>query len=152
MQSAELSPKVLRQLAAAEGYLDLGMPQHALDELAAVTDPGKLEAPLHYLRGEALKAQERYGEAIAPLQKAAQLIPAPHNKVAWLSLSECFRHRGQIDLADLAETFANSQQSVNITPVLNITINITADEADELDLDDVDEEPELPEFDVSDED
>ena len=151
MQSTELSPKVLRQLAAAEGYLDLGMPQHALDELAAVTDPGKLEAPLHYLRGEALKAQERYGEAIEPLQKAAQLIPAPHNKVAWLSLSECFRLRGQSELADLAETFANSQQSVNITPVLNITINISAEEAEDAEAGDDYEEPEFPEFDVTDE-
>lgn len=139
----EISPKTLRQLAAAEGYLDLGMPQHALDELTEVDESGPLEAPVQLLRGEALKALEKYGEAIAPLQRAAQLIPAPHNKAAWMSLSECFRLRGQIELADVVEAFASTDTPViNVSPVINITISIQGQDAEALD-----EEIEPNEFD-----
>lgn len=127
----DISPKTIRQLAAAEGYLDLGMPQHALDELIGVEESGPLEAPVQLLRGEALKALEKYGEAIAPLQRAAQLIPAPHNKAAWMSLSECFRLRGQTELADVVEAFATTDTPViNIAPILNITITVQAEAGD----------------------
>ena len=132
----EISPKAIRQLAAAEGYLDLGMPQHALDELTGVDESGPLEAPVQLLRGEALKALEKYSEAIAPLQRAAQLIPAPHNKAAWMSLSECFRLRGQVELADVVEAFASTDSPIiNVSPVLNITISIQPAEASAGDAD-----------------
>jgi tetratricopeptide (TPR) repeat protein len=123
---AEISTKVLRRLAAAEGYLDLDMPDHALEELEGIEDAGVLEAPRQFLKGEALKAQQRYDEAIEPLRRAAQMIPAPHNKMVWLSLSECFRHRGQTELADLVETFARAPQQaiMKVMPILNITVTI----------------------------
>jgi Tfp pilus assembly protein PilF len=124
-----ISPRVVRRLTVAEGYLELGMPQQALAELDAVDDAGALEAPLLYLRGQALKHQERYDDAIESFRMAAELIPAPYDADAWLGLSECFRERGQEDLAEVVEMFVSSRNTAEVAPTpepptLNITINI----------------------------
>jgi tetratricopeptide (TPR) repeat protein len=81
----------------AEGYLELGMAQHALDELdqlrvAAAGSPRAL-----YLRGEALRELERYREALKPLRKAAKVDP--DNTHVWLSLGWCHKRTGRVDLA-----------------------------------------------------
>ena len=91
---------VVRRLAAAEGYLELGLPTYALAELKSVTDPGPFAPIMELFRGEALQAQEKYADAIEPLNRAAQMFPAPFNQRALLALSNCYRHDGQIQLAD----------------------------------------------------
>lgn len=96
-----LSPQiVVRRLAAAEGYLELGLPNYALAELNTVTDPGPFAPIAELFRGEALQAQEKYADAIEPLNRAAQMFPSPFNQRALLALSNCYRHDGQIQLAD----------------------------------------------------
>lgn len=92
--------RVVRRLAAAEGYLELGLPNYALVELNNVTDPGAFAPIAELFRGEALQAQEKYADAIEPLNRAAQLFPAPFNQRALLALSNCYRQDGQIQLAD----------------------------------------------------
>ena len=129
--SNEDSPRILRRLLAAEGYLELGMPQHALDELDTVEEAGPFTAPLQFMRGEALRAQERYEDAIKPLQEAAKLIPAPHNKQAWMSLSDCFRHRGQDVLADVVEMFANAPPAAKPELQVNVTFEISPPDDDD---------------------
>lgn len=128
--------RTLRRLIAAEGYLELGLPCYALEELDAIEDAGPLAPPMHYMRGEALRAQQKYEDAIQPLQAAAKLIPAPHNKQAWLALSDCLRHRGQEAMADAAESLANASDQSR--PVLNINITIREQplEQDDDDLED----------------
>jgi len=101
----EVPTKAVKRLFAAEGYLELGMPQQALRELDEIDHLEPIEASVQYLTGEALKAQERYEDALEPLQRAAQLIPAPYNKLDWMSLSECFRRNGKDELADVIELF-----------------------------------------------
>lgn len=122
----QLPHKALRRLTAAEGYLELEMPVHAMRELDAIEDAGPFAASIELMRGESLKQQQRYADAVAPLQKAAQMIPTPHNKSAWLSLSECFREEGKPELADIVEKFANTPHQLvqNIIPVLDIRITI----------------------------
>ena len=96
-----LNPQiVVRRLAAAEGYLELGLPNYALAELNTVTDPGPFAPIAELFRGEALQAQEKYADAIEPLNRAAQMFPSPFNQRALLALSNCYRHDGQIQLAD----------------------------------------------------
>ncbi len=119
------SPKLMKRLSAAEGYLDLDLPERALIELDAVKDPGPWEATVEYMKGEAFIAARRFEEAIAPLKKAAQLIPAPHNKGVWQSLSECYRSRGDDEMAELTEMFAENPQAEvapNVIQVLQITL------------------------------
>lgn len=91
---------IVRRLAAAEGYLELGLPEYALTELNGVADPGPFAPIAELFRGEALQAQEKYADAIAPLNRAAQMFPAPFNQRALMALSNCYRHDGQTQLAD----------------------------------------------------
>ncbi len=144
----QIARKQIRRLVAAEGYLELGMPEHALRELEVIDRQSPLHASAQYLRGWAFKDQELYNDAIGPLQQAAELIPAPHNFAIWMLLSECFRSRGQEDVAVLVESFANSSRNNGEgTPVLNVTVNVfaalgrpKATEETDLDDDDLDDD------------
>ena len=97
---------VMRKLKAAEGYLELDLPDRALEELNQIEDPGPYELQEKCLRGEALKAQKKYEEAAEWLQQAAVKFPFPHGRQVWQSLSECLRQAGRDSLADAAETNA----------------------------------------------
>lgn len=97
---------VVRRLAAAEGYLELQLPTYALNELNLVDDAGPFEPIAQLFRGEALQAQEKYAEAIQPLNLAAQMFPKPFNQRAFMALSNCYRHEGQDQLADEAAAAA----------------------------------------------
>ncbi|MCA9068641.1 MAG: hypothetical protein KDA84_06950, partial [Planctomycetaceae bacterium] len=98
--------KTVRCLFAAEGYLELQLPERAIDELNRIEDAGELAPYANYLRGQALRNLERYDEAIDALQAAAETIPAPFNQQVWGDLSDCFRQEGLQELADVAELFA----------------------------------------------
>ena len=50
-----------------------------------------------YLQGEALRALERYADAIVPLRKVAEL--EPENVQVLLALGWCHKRTGRIDLA-----------------------------------------------------
>jgi hypothetical protein len=103
-------PRTIRLLQRAEGYLDLDLPVRAIAELDAIADAGPFEPAVALLRGEALKSQERYAEALIPLKHAATTIPAPLNKRAWRSLSECYRQTGCEELAEVADLVVNSEE------------------------------------------
>jgi len=81
----------------AEGYLELGMSQHALDALARLGDSAKSDSHTLFLWGEALRAMDRFQEAIAPLEQAADL--APQNLHVWLALGWCYKRTGRINKA-----------------------------------------------------
>ena len=106
-------PRTIRLLQRAEGYLELQLPVRAIAELDAITDAGPFEPAVALLRGEALKSQQRYDEALEPLKQAATMIPAPLNKRAWRSLSECYRQTGRNDLAEIADMVINSEEVTN---------------------------------------
>lgn len=95
--------KVVRHLAAAEGFLELGLPRAALAEVDAVPQPGPFTAISDLLRGEALQAQDRFDEAIAPLQSAVAVFPAPFSQRALVALSRCYRGTGRVELANEAD-------------------------------------------------
>lgn len=105
-QSTFDAQKVVRHLAAAEGYLELQMPTYALAELERVPEAGPFEPIAQLFRGEALQAQEKYAEAIQPLNAAAHQFPKPFNQRAFMALSNCYRHEGQDQLADEAAAAA----------------------------------------------
>ena len=123
--NANVSSKTIRRLRAAEGYLELNMPKNAWDELQSIEDPGPFEAVVEFFKGEALKGLKRYGEAVEPLKRAVELVPAPHNQRAWLSLSECFRQGGKEELAEMAEIMARTQQAAIVQAPINLQLSIT---------------------------
>jgi len=86
--------QLLRQ---AEGYLELGMPAHAievLDRWGANDAPSSRAA---YLRGEALRELKRYSEAIVSLNVAAEGLPDEIG--IYVALGWCFKRMGRLDLA-----------------------------------------------------
>ena len=118
--------KIVKRLAAAEGYLELGLPGYALAELDRVEAPGPFEAISQLLRGEALQAEQRFTEAIPALNRAAELVPAPFNQRALLSLSRCYRASGQEQLAAEAEHAALPENlppgnvQIVVTPIFQV--------------------------------
>ncbi|HQU44827.1 MAG TPA: tetratricopeptide repeat protein, partial [Pirellulales bacterium] len=89
--------RVQRVLREVEGYLELGMPQTALDLISRLADPGTFRGQKLYLTGEALRALQRHAEAIAALEQAADLLPSKLD--IWLALGWCRKRTGRLDLA-----------------------------------------------------
>ncbi len=81
----------------AEGYLELGMPRHALDALVRYGDPETLSDHALYLQGESLRALGQFREALEPLSRAAQ--GSPDDLHIWLALGWCHKRIGRLDLA-----------------------------------------------------
>jgi tetratricopeptide (TPR) repeat protein len=98
----------------AEGYLELGMYEHALaiaervDVVSRLTggdakDPGEAEdhnqllGHAAYIKGEALRSLERYEEALVPLLVAAKR--SPDDIHVWLAIGWCYKRTGRLNLA-----------------------------------------------------
>jgi tetratricopeptide (TPR) repeat protein len=81
----------------AEGYLELGLPKQALECLGRLGDPAAFEVRTLYLWGESLRAMDRYGDAISPLEKAAN--EAPEDTHVHMALGWCYKRTGRLDLA-----------------------------------------------------
>jgi tetratricopeptide (TPR) repeat protein len=114
--------KIVKRLAAAEGYLELGLASYALQELNTVSDPGPFEAISQLLRGEALQAEQRFAEAIPAFNRAAELVPAPFNQRALLGLSRCYRAAGQEELAVEAEKAAMPKDGTGVVQIVIMPI------------------------------
>ena len=64
--------RTVRRLTAAEGYLELDMPDYALEELEGIDDAGPYAGVVDWLAGEALKEKQDYEAAIESLQRAVR--------------------------------------------------------------------------------
>ena len=106
---SQITPKTLRRLIAADGYMALEMPRHAVTELNKVENAGPLEGPRRLLLGLALKRAGESVSAIPHLETAARLMPAPARRFAWSELASCYRCSGSDEMADLAENLGGGQ-------------------------------------------
>ena len=98
------------RLRESEGYLELGMPQHALDRLArldSLDELGPLAPIVAMLRGKALWALGHFAEAAEDLEVAAESIEPPHDRQAWMTLSLYHRHQG--DIRQAVDTLARAR-------------------------------------------
>jgi tetratricopeptide (TPR) repeat protein len=100
-------------LREAEGYLDLitvfgdRMPcrpdvrnllaQRVIETLDRIDNPGGLKAHILFLRGQSLRAMERYVEAVPLLREAAEY--EPQNIHIRLALAWCYKRCRRLDLA-----------------------------------------------------
>jgi tetratricopeptide (TPR) repeat protein len=109
------SQRILRE---AEGYLELGLAQAALDALDRLTEPGTFRGKLMYLRGEALRSLHRYDEASDALQQAADLRPSEPD--VWLALAWCQKRSGQLDKAIEALEHAREGEPSEATIYYNL--------------------------------
>lgn len=81
----------------AEGYLELGMPKHALEVLQRLGGIGEYSPHALGLAGEACRDLKLYGEALTYLDRAAQADP--RNIRIRLAMAWCHKRTGQLDLA-----------------------------------------------------
>ena len=99
MNAQEKYVRLSKLLSEADGYIDLGMSQHALDRLKGLGDHGPFEAAVAMLRGKALWLQKRFDEAAENLRLAADGLNSPQSRQAWLAISLYHHHRGDVDNA-----------------------------------------------------
>jgi len=80
---------VVKRMTEASGYLDLEMPQQAIETLRCIQEPGPFEAQVEFLRGKALQQARYFEDAAVCLAVAAKKVPGEFKKQAFAYLSEC---------------------------------------------------------------
>jgi tetratricopeptide (TPR) repeat protein len=98
-----------RAIEEAEGYLELGLKDHAL---RALQHRGTLvhgNGRACYLMGETLRELARFDEALFPLERSADLIPDDIH--VWLALGWCYKRTGH-----LAKAIESLEAAVKIDP------------------------------------
>ncbi|MSR56131.1 MAG: tetratricopeptide repeat protein [Planctomycetaceae bacterium] len=83
-----------KQLAAAEGYLTLEMPEHALRELRAIDDPDLILFEANRLRGEALRMLARHDEALVAYGRA--FAEKPNDVDLLMGMAWCYKRTQQL--------------------------------------------------------
>ena len=81
----------------AEGYLELGMPDHALTAVHRMETMGRLSPHALLIKGHSHFLLDHFEEAVIPLEQAAVLIP--NELLVWLSLGWCYKRTGRLDRA-----------------------------------------------------
>lgn len=92
-----LKERIRRTRREAEGYLELGMPQHAMLTLERHNRLVRTDARSSYLLGEALRELRHYRAALAPLHRSLELIPDDIH--VWMALAWCYKRVGKVDHA-----------------------------------------------------
>lgn len=124
---SSVTPKTIRRLVAADGYMELNMPGKAITELEKVDNAGPLEGPRQMLLGVAKKRSGNSEGAISHLESAARLMPKPARRFAWSELVTCYRGIGSDEMANLAESLGgDTQYELRIAlPFAELTISST---------------------------
>ena len=104
-----VTPKTIRRLLAADGYLQLELPQMAASELTKIDNAGPLEGPRRLLLGLALKRAGESERAIDHLETVAKVMPTPVRSFAWSELADCYRSVGSDELADFAQSLGGEK-------------------------------------------
>lgn len=104
-----ITPKTIRRMVAAEGYLELNLAHRAVQELEKVGSAGPLEGPRQLLLGLAKKRSSDSEGAIRHLEQAARIMPKPARRFAWSELVSCYRCIGSEDMAELAESLGGDR-------------------------------------------
>ncbi len=98
-----------RAIEEAEGYLELGMIEHALASLQRRGTLIHTNGRACYMLGEALRELARYEEALPPLERSADLLPDDIHVL--LALGWCYKRTGQ-----LGKAIAALEKAVRIEP------------------------------------
>lgn len=86
-----------RKLEAACGYLELNMPEHALRELGRIPDPESIPLDFYRLRGEGLRALNRFDDALDAYHRALAIDSEDMGVLA--GMAWCYKRIGQLDKA-----------------------------------------------------
>lgn len=109
---------LIRKLAAAEGYLDLDLPQRAIAILEARPAWGPFQFEANLLMGEALRQLGRFREALAPLERASALRPG-HIGAA-IALGWCYKRTHR--LAQAIDALERAERAHPDEPILHYNL------------------------------
>jgi tetratricopeptide (TPR) repeat protein len=98
-----------RLLAAAEGYITLGMYKHALQSLDQIEGPEKTGFEANYLRGDALRHLERHEEALVSFHRAFE--EKPDDVSLLMAMAWCYKRTNQLPRA-----ITSMEQAYKISP------------------------------------
>ncbi len=98
-----------RLLTAAEGYIELGMYDHALASLEEIEGPDKTGFEANFLRGDALRNLERHEEALAAFHRASEERPADIDLL--MAMAWCYKRTNQLPRA-----ITSMEQAYKIAP------------------------------------
>jgi len=98
-----------RLLAAAEGYITLGMYKHALASLDQIDGACKTGFEANYRRGDALRHLERHEEALAAFQLAFD--EKPDDVDLLMAMAWCYKRTNQLPRA-----ITSMEQAYKIAP------------------------------------
>ena len=107
-----------RKLNEAEGYLDLGLPRHALQILESRSDWPSLNFEACLIKGESLRRLEQFRDAIGPLETAASLRPGD-TRVA-LALGWCYKRTSR--LAQAIDSLERARRHHPDNPLLHYNL------------------------------
>lgn len=124
-----VTPKTIRRLIAADGYLELDLPQKAAEELSKIDHAGPLEGPRQLLMGLARKRSGEAEHAIRHLENAARIMPRSARRFAWSELVSCYRCAGSEDMAKLAESLGGDREFELRIALPNAELKITSTES-----------------------
>ncbi len=85
---------IRRRLDEAEGYLLLDLPRRSLQILESRTEWSNMQFEASLLRGQALRALNKYREALIALEHAAQLRPG--DPCVALDLGWCYKRTNRL--------------------------------------------------------
>ncbi len=107
-----------RVIRNAEGYLELGLPEQAVEALERRRTLALADGRASYLWGESLREMRRYRDAIEPLEHAAQHRPG--DMYVWLALAWCYKRVGQVLHA--IHALESAQESEPREPILHYNL------------------------------
>lgn len=94
-----------RHLQAAEGYLTLQLPDHALDELRTVQSDAETATAVNLLRGEAFRQKGEYRAALRFFRRV--LRENPRDVAVLMGMAWCYKRTGRLRRAIRAMRQAN---------------------------------------------
>lgn len=113
--------RIVKRMTEASGYLDLEMPQQAIETLRCIKTPGPFEAQVEFLRGKALQQAKRFEDAAVCMAVAAKSVPNEFKKQAFAYLSECVRE--SCNPSQLALVTFGVYRGAKPSPTLNRFLN-----------------------------
>lgn len=104
-----------RLLDAADGYLQLGMPQHALRTLREIDDPDRALFAVNLRRGQALRDLQRHDEALEAYGRA--FAEDPDDVDLLMGMAWCFKRTGQ-----LPKAISAMEQAYRVAPKVAVIL------------------------------
>tara|TARA_R110002096_G_scaffold410408_3_gene610134 strand:+ start:60 stop:671 length:612 start_codon:yes stop_codon:yes gene_type:complete len=109
IENMAASSRFRRILSKVEGYLELEMPEKALEELAKIDEQYRSRFSVQYLHGMAYRDRQQYDQALPYFLRA--LAEKPERVEVFLALAWCYKRIDRLD-----EAISAMEQAYRVAP------------------------------------